>query len=122
MLKSFQSSLVVSWQRIYNSLTVTTSHTLSLLFTGYSEVSTELSVAISSQLPSAVASRESLKYYSLSWSGILGADPTENTVSIFIAQRLLWLSYTGFQASCHNMDLMLLEAIPAIRFRTSCNQ
>jgi hypothetical protein len=79
-----------------------------------------------SLIPSTAVSRNSLNYF-LSWSGILGADTTENTVSIVIAQqyldcchciscrgnlfieslpsreRLLWLHYSGFQASCHNI-------------------
>jgi hypothetical protein len=79
---------------------------------------------------STAISRDSLNSY-FSWPGILvislGVDPTENTVSIIIAQqyfncclcihccgnlfteslpsneRLLWLCYSGFQASCHNI-------------------
>jgi hypothetical protein len=63
----------------------------------------------------------------------LGADPTENTVNIVIAQRyfycyfrircswnvfieplpsnerLLWLYHSGFQASCHNKFGSMLE-------------
>jgi hypothetical protein len=91
--------------------------------------STEL-VDISSLSPSTPVSRDSLNYHS---SGLgsslhsLGAAPTENTISIVIAhkyfdcclfilshgslfteslpsnERLVWLRYSGFQASCHNM-------------------
>jgi hypothetical protein len=80
-------------------------------------------------------SRDSFNYFSAGLGSSLysnGADPTENTVSIVIAQkyidcclfthyggnlfteplpsneRLLWLRYSGFQASCHNMHIMYI--------------
>jgi hypothetical protein len=90
-----------------------------------------LSVAISSQSSSTVISRDSLNYYSSTGLGSslysLGGDLTENAVSIVVAQQyldcclriccrwnmftepllsdesLLWLHYSGFQASCHNI-------------------
>jgi hypothetical protein len=93
------------------------------------QISTEL-VAISSQSYLPATQRNSLNYHSAGLRSslyTLGADPTENTVSIVIAQqylncclfipcrgnlfteslpsneRLLWLHYSGFQASCHNI-------------------
>jgi hypothetical protein len=112
-----QSSLVVSWQRIYNSLTVSTAHSKSSLH------SLIPFLAIPSQSSSTAISRDSLIIISAGPGASLyslGADPTENTVSIVIAQqypdcclciccrknlfteslprneRLLWLRYFGF--------------------------
>jgi hypothetical protein len=84
---SSQSSLVVSWQRIYTSLTVTTVH-IKYSFQSWTSKSTEL-VAISSQSSSTAVSRDSLNYSSYS----LGTDQPENIVSIVIAQQYLdcWL-------------------------------
>jgi hypothetical protein len=92
------------------------------------QISTEL--VISSQSSLTAIQRNSLNYRSADLRSslyTLEVDPTENTVSIVIAQqylncclsthchgnlftkslpsneRLLWLHYSGFQASCHNI-------------------
>jgi hypothetical protein len=82
-----QSSLVVSWQRIYNSVTVTTAHIKhsnhTLTFNNSSSLLNHLRLPFQ-ETPSIiplVGLGSSL--YSL------GADPTENTVSIVIAQQYL---------------------------------
>jgi hypothetical protein len=119
---AFQSSPVVSWQRIHNSLTVTTAHmmfSLHNLIPFFPSVLNHLQLSSSSDSLNSDSAELGSSLYSL------GADPTENTVSIVIAQqffaccllirccanvfiellssneRLLWLRYSGFQASCY---------------------
>jgi hypothetical protein len=114
---TLNSWLVASWQRIYNSLTVTTAHIKS---------STEL-VAISSQSSSTAVSRDSLNYSFSQLNPESGlnshsAGPNRNHNFLTILSLLLiyffhgnifskslrsnehlpWSSYSGFQASCHN--------------------
>jgi hypothetical protein len=95
-------------------------------------LATQLSLGVSSQSSSTAVSRDSLNYHSAGLGSSLyslGSDPTENTVCIVIAQqyldccllircsgnlfteslhsneRLLWISYSGFQASCHSIKI-----------------
>jgi hypothetical protein len=127
MLSLLSLSPVVSWQRIYNSLTVTTVYIKSSLhrMTFKSQLNSLPTLPNHLRLPS----QETPSIIPSAGLGsslyTIRADPTENTVSIVIAQqcldcclfirccgnlfteslpsndRLLWLSYSGFQASYH---------------------
>jgi hypothetical protein len=133
-----QPSLVVSWQRIYNSLTLTI-HSKCHCTTAYMisslrslVLSFTNAVPILNHLFSISLSQETLSNnFSVGLGSSLyshGADPTENKIFVAKAQqyfycclrircrgnviseslpsnkRLLWLHYSGFQASCHNIN------------------
>jgi hypothetical protein len=76
--KSSQSSLVVSWQRIYNILTVTTAN-ISLHFTGWLSTENWTRCHLHSIILDCRLKR--FPQFYISW----GADPTENAFSIVIA-------------------------------------
>jgi hypothetical protein len=129
--KSSQSSLVVSWQRIYNSLTVTAAHH-EVFFAQPNSF-----LAISSQLFCQLPTPETLSIFlSAAWdpryivSGRTHRKQCLSTIvsllgvvagNMFTEQlpnnvRLLWLHYSGFQESFHNMVNVLpkLQWLPLV--------
>jgi hypothetical protein len=120
-------SSVVSWQRIYNSLTVTAAH-YEVFFSANSFLAIILLTANSgdslnslSQLPEILV----IRVYSLRVA------PTENTalsllrsfacVGMWLTSHCVAMNYSGFQASCHIFLLKFLRELLPPYFGTFDN-